>query len=436
MAILKSRESLAVKYRPKRLEQFIGQDEVISLLQGQFKSKSGLNRSFLIHGATGCGKTSLARVLAHYINCESFDMENCRPCGTCDYCKDVDGRGYYGGLEEINFSDSRGIDTVRAIIESTAFAPQHNAHVFICDEVQCLPNLSQNAFLKILEEPPEGVVFLFLTTDPHKLLSTIHNRCCSLSLERVDSNIIAEHLLKVAKLEKREYFTPKELPSGDEEKKEALEKAHTIYKNIALFSNGYVRQALATLEAVLSMVEGGEKIDSQDPATVKRVAGKFNLESPDTEITIAQFLITGVYSGRFGMALSYALKLAQQGGSSVRIFEKALDYHMQTLFFMVDPNKKIANLTDPFYGSWHTSLLEMVKTPGGLQLTHQAAAEIVNILMDLITQFNLYAHEERRLVVSYTIRMIDAVNKHRHMAYTKQSMFHKVHAPELLWKAE
>ena len=177
MAILKSRESLAVKYRPKRLEQLIGQDDIVSLLQGQFRSKTGINRSFLISGPSGCGKTTLGRIIAHYINCDDFNMETCVPCGKCDYCKDVLTRGYYGGVDEINFSDTRGIDTVRAVIESTAYASQFNAHVFICDEIQCLTSIAQNALLKILEEPPEGVVFLLLTTDPQRLLPTIINRC-------------------------------------------------------------------------------------------------------------------------------------------------------------------------------------------------------------------------------------------------------------------
>lgn len=435
MAILKSRESLAIKYRPKRLEQFIGQEEVISILKGQFKSKA-INRSFLLHGASGVGKTSLGRVMAHYLNCENFDYEACAPCSVCSYCKDVDEKNYYGGVEEINFSDSRGVDVVRSIIESTVYAPEFNAKVFICDEVQCLPALSQNAFLKILEEPPDGVVFLFLTTDPQKLLNTVHNRCCSLALDRVDADVIAKHLLKVAKLEKREYFAPKEIPEDPKEAKEATKKSQQIYKNIALISNGYVRQALATLEAVLSMVEGGEKIDGSDAAVVKRIAGRFNLETPDTEVSIAQYLIKGIYSGRYGLALSYALKLINVGHSTKFTFEKVMDYHMQTMFYMADPNRKIANLTEEFYRSWYASLIGEVKKPNGLMVTHLAAAEIVNIMLDLVTQLATFAHDERRLLVAYTIRMIDAVNKYKHLSYTKASVFHKTHAPELLRTVE
>jgi DNA polymerase-3 subunit gamma/tau len=146
MAILKSRESLAVKYRPKRLEQLIGQEGIVSLLKGQFKSTTGINQSFLLSGPSGCGKTTLGRIIAHYLNCENFDTVACTPCGTCSYCKDVE-RNYYGGVDEINFSSERGIDTVRSIIDSTAYASQYNAHVFICDEIQCLTALAQNALL-------------------------------------------------------------------------------------------------------------------------------------------------------------------------------------------------------------------------------------------------------------------------------------------------
>lgn len=432
MAVLKSRESLAVKYRPKRLEQLIGQEQILSLLQGQFKSPGGINRSFLLSGPSGCGKTSLARIMAHYINCEQFNVKTCSPCGTCAYCKDVE-RGYFGGVEEINFSDSRGIETVRAVIDSTAYASQHNAHVFICDEVQCLTSVAQNAFLKILEEPPEGVVFLLLTTDPQRLLPTIINRCCPLTVARVETDEIAKYLLQICKQDKRDYFTPKKLPEDPEAAKEAYSKSYTIFKNIAMFSNGLVRQALATLEAVLSMVEGGERFDPQDVEPIRKIVGRF-VDQPETETNLAAYLISGVYSGRYGLALSHALKLMQssQSNSCKYLFERALDSHIQTLYFLVDPNKKIGNLTDPFYSRWYGSILEMVKTPGGLQLTHQSAADIVGIFMELISAMGSFLHDDRRLIVAATVKMLDAVNKYRHLAYTRGSAFHKIHAPDLL----
>ena len=378
--------------------------------------------------------TSLARVLAHYINCENFNVEKCQPCGTCDYCKDV-AKGYYGGVDEINFSDTRGIDTVRAVIDATAYASQYNAHIFICDEIQCLTNVAQNAFLKTLEEPPEGTVFLLLTTDPHRLLPTIINRCCPLTLERVDTNTIANHLLKICKAEKRDYFTPKSLSEDPDDAKAEISKAYAVFKNIATYSNGYVRQALATLEAVLSMLEGGEKIDTSDPATIKKIVGRFNLDTPDVETTIAQFLISGIYSARYSIALSYALKLVQQHPGSVKqLFDKILDYNMQTMYVMVDPNKKIANLTEAYYSQWYASLIEAAKQPGGLQVVHQSAAELVGIMMEFISQLGTYIHDERRLTVAYTLKMLDAINKHRHLAYTRSSLFHKIHCPAELLK--
>jgi DNA polymerase III subunit gamma/tau len=434
MAILKSRESLAVKHRPKRLEQLIGQEDIVSLLQGQFRSKSGINRSFLLSGPSGCGKTTLGRIVAHYINCEHFDQDTCLPCGTCDYCKDV-ARGYYGGVDEINFSDTRGIDTVRAVIESTAYASQYNAHVFICDEIQCLTAIAQNALLKILEEPPEGVVFLLLTTDPQKLLPTIINRCCPLTVSRVDDDVIADYLAKICKLENRDYFTPKEKFANNEEAQAAIEKAYTIFKNIAKFSSGLVRQALATLEAVLSSIEGGQKVDTQDVEVIRKIVGQF-VDNPNTEPNLAAYLIQGVYSGKYSAALSNALKLISSTQATTTsckyLFEKAMDSHLQSLYYLVDPKKKLGNLCDAFYAKWHNSMLEAVKTPGGLQLTHQSAADIVGIFLQLISDLGTYVHDERRLVVAATVKMLDAVNKHRDLAYTRASAFHKMHAPELL----
>ena len=429
MGILRSRQSLAVKYRPKSLEQMLGQEEIESLLRGQFKSKTGINQSFLIHGPTGCGKTSIARILAHYLNCEDFDVNTAKVCGKCDYCRDVIEHERYGGVDEINFSDTRGIDTVRAVIESTAYASQFNTHVFICDEIQCLTGVAQNALLKILEEPPEDVVFLLITTDPQKLLPTIHNRCCPLTIERVDTDDIAKYLLKICKLEGRDYFTPKTIHEDPKTAKAEFDKAYAIFKNIAMFSNGLVRQALATLEAVLSMVEGGEKIDTQDVETIRRLVGRF-VDNPETEPNIAEYLINGIYSGRYGLALSYALKLirSSQSSSCKYLFEKALDFHLQTLYFFVDPKRKIANLTDEFYRRWYSSIIETAKG-GKLLVTHQSLSDIVQLFMELNSHMNQYQQDETKLVMSFTLKMLDAVQKYKHNAYTSESVFHKIHAP-------
>jgi hypothetical protein len=199
-----------------------------------------------------------------------------------------------------------------------------------------------------------------------------------------------------------------------------------------MFSNGLMRQALATLEAVLSMVEGGDRFDPRDVEPIRKIVGRF-VDQPETETTIAAYLISGLYSGRYGITLSYALKLLQTSQGSVKnLFERIIDSHMQTLYYLVDPNRKIGNLTDPFYSRWYGSILEQVKIAGGFQLTHQSAAEIVGIMMELISELGSFIHDDRRLVISYTLRMLDAINKNRHVAYTKASVFHKTHAADLL----
>jgi hypothetical protein len=243
-------------------------------------------------------------------------------------------------------------------------------------------------------------------------------------MQKVDTDIIAQHLLEICKKENRDYFTPKVEAVG-------VEKAYSVFKNIAMFSNGFVRQALATLEAVLCMVEGGERFDPSDVEVIRKIVGRF-VESPEVEPNIATYLISGVYSARYGLSLSYALKLLQSQSSLKSIIEKTLDTHLQCLYFMVDPNQKIANLTDPFYNRIYASLKEAAKTPGGIQLTHLAAGEMVTVFMELISQLGMYLQDERRLVVAATLKLLEIVNKYRHLAYTPKSMFHKVIAPELL----
>ncbi len=374
--------------------------------------------------------TTLARIIAHYVNCDNFNKESCTPCGVCQYCQDVD-QGYYGGVDEINFSDTRGIDTIRTIIESTAYASMFNAHVFICDEIQSLTGPAQNAFLKTLEEPPAGVIFLLLTTDPQKLLKTIINRCCPITVKKVGVEEMSQYLLKVCQLDNRDYFTPKALPPAIEDAKLECAKAYAVFKNIAMFSNGYVRQGLAILEAVLSMIEGGAAFDPQDTDAIHKIVGQF-VENPEIEVDILQFLICGLYSGRYGITLQLALKMVENMSMAKIVMERALDMHLQVLYFLVDPNKKLVGLTDPFYNRTYASVLDVVKQPNAFLLVHASAAEIVDVFMDLISNLGSFIHDERRLILASTLKMLATVHKYKDVAYTPASVFHKIHAQDVL----
>ena len=178
-------KSLAVKYRPRRLDGVIGQAPAIAALKGMLKAKTS-GQAFLISGPSGTGKTTTARILAHYLNCEDFNFQKTEPCFTCAYCEQVK-LGRYPDVEEFNISDSRGIDTIRGIIDDLQYEGRTNAKVYILDEMHQMTKQAANALLKPLEEPPENAVFILLTTEPQNVLNTIRNRCTQITLQQGDT---------------------------------------------------------------------------------------------------------------------------------------------------------------------------------------------------------------------------------------------------------
>lgn len=401
--MVKTRQSLAVKYRPKALDQVIGQDEIVNLLKGQFKSKGGLNRAFLLKGPSGTGKTTCARIIAHAVNCQNFNRETFEPCWECEYCKQVK-IGNYPDVEEINFSESRGIDTVRGIIDSMVYEPQYNTKVYILDEMQCITTVGQNALLKPIEEPPEGVMFLLLTTDPQKLLFQITTRCTTLELKKVSDSKIIGFLKLIAKQEKKTF-----LKDG-------------VFKRIAMHAKGHVRQALSSMEAIIYAIEGDEKFNQSSEEELDRIIGQYVDTSQETNLF--QYLIGGVYQAKYASAIWAIHQIVKDPKASnhVYIANKLNDYHLQSLYMLIDP-KKTTTLLDPGYSSWHKTLVNATKD-GGMLLTHQAAAEIAEVLLDLQYKLQSYQFDVLTLFTVTTVKLISIVKAYEKAAYTKESPFH------------
>lgn len=400
--MIKTRPSLAVKYRPTMFEQFIGQDEVIDLLRGQFKSKFGINRSFMLTGPSGSGKTTLARMMAHYANCENFDQETCEPCWECSYCQSVQ-NNIYPDVEEINFSDTRGIDVIRNILESANYDAQYNLKVYILDELQGITSAAQNALLKFLEEPPEHVLILLLTTDPHKILDTVKNRCCPLNLYAVADEVLIGFLQQIVKLENK-LFPIKDL----------------VYRRIVMNAKGQVRQAVSALEAIIYTIEGNEDFDQDDELALDNIIGRF-VDTPET--SFFQYLIGGIYQGKYAYSLQLALQLIANSKSNfVSLFSNMLEYHMQSVFLLVDPKKNYPTLTDPSYSSWYNSLIETAKE-GNLLLTPDSAAEISLILLDFVQKIGTYQFNLKQLFLTTTIKMLQIV----HASKDSNSIFQAIY---------
>ena len=191
----------ARKYRPQRFEEVIGQEHITRTLQNAITGKR-LAQAYLFVGPRGVGKTSSARILAKALNCLANKGEPTdNPCGVCDACIEIaEGRSL--DVMEIDGASNNSVESIRTLRENAAYAPARGPYkVYLIDEVHMLSTAAFNALLKTLEEPPEHVKFLFATTEAQKVPATILSRCQRFDLRRLTPELIAGHLLHIARNE-------------------------------------------------------------------------------------------------------------------------------------------------------------------------------------------------------------------------------------------
>jgi DNA polymerase-3 subunit gamma/tau len=185
---------LARKYRPRSFAEVIGQEVVTEILRGAIEG-GHIGHAYLFCGPRGTGKTTLARIFAKCLNCEKGPTST--PCGTCERCSGAE-NGSDVDIIEIDAASHTGVEDIRELRDEVAYAPMRARHkVYIVDEVHMLSKAAFNALLKTLEEPPAHVVFLFATTDPHKVLDTVLSRCQILRLQPLTEERIVARLEQV-----------------------------------------------------------------------------------------------------------------------------------------------------------------------------------------------------------------------------------------------
>ena len=189
-----SYQVLARKWRPRTFEDMVGQEHVLQALIHALDNQR-LHHAYLFTGTRGVGKTTIGRLLARCLNCETGVTAT--PCGTCSSCQEIQ-EGRFVDLIEIDAASRTGVDDMRELTDNVQYSPTRGRFkVYLIDEVHMLTNQSFNAFLKTLEEPPEHVKFLLATTDPQKLPVTVLSRCLQFSLKRMTPEHIAGHLRHV-----------------------------------------------------------------------------------------------------------------------------------------------------------------------------------------------------------------------------------------------
>lgn len=187
---------IARKYRPQFFRDVIGQEALVSTLINAIRFQR-ISHAYLFCGSRGTGKTTVARVFAKAINCPHITSD-CEPCGVCSSCKEV-ALGNSLDFIEIDGASHRGIDDIRQINETVGYSPSYGKYkVYLIDEVHMLTKEAFNALLKTLEEPPPTVKFIFATTEPHRVPTTILSRCQRFQLNRISIEKILQKLKAIA----------------------------------------------------------------------------------------------------------------------------------------------------------------------------------------------------------------------------------------------
>jgi DNA polymerase-3 subunit gamma/tau len=193
-----SYQVLARKWRPRTFEELVGQPHVVRALSNALNADR-LHHAYLFTGTRGVGKTTVARIFARSLNCETGITAT--PCGECSACREID-EGRFVDLIEVDAASRTKVDETRELLENVQYAPTRGRFkVYLIDEVHMFSNHSFNALLKTLEEPPPHIKFLLATTDPKKLPVTILSRCLQFSLKRLGADEIGAQIAKILEAE-------------------------------------------------------------------------------------------------------------------------------------------------------------------------------------------------------------------------------------------
>ncbi|HEY4255507.1 MAG TPA: DNA polymerase III subunit gamma/tau [Chlamydiales bacterium] len=236
----KEYQVLARAYRPQRFADVVGQEAILQTLRNAL-AKATTAHAYLFTGSRGVGKTTLARLFAKALNCQSPTPEF-EPCNKCPSCLEIVS-GQSLDVIEIDGASNRGIDDIREINETIAFAPSHGKYkIYIIDEVHMLTKEAFNALLKTLEEPPEKAKFFFATTEPHKVLPTIVSRCQRFDLGRISTTQIQKKLQEIAQ-DLHRIVEPEALELLSNAADGSLRDAESIFDQILCFANGPISAA-------------------------------------------------------------------------------------------------------------------------------------------------------------------------------------------------
>ena len=376
-----SYQALARKYRPETFAQVVGQTHVTGTLRAALR-KEKLSHAYLFSGPRGCGKTTVARLLAKAINCLTNRQGD--PCGTCETCRAI-ARGNYLDVLEIDAASNTGVDNIRELRDMAQYSPSEgSSRVFIIDEVHMLSKGAFNALLKILEEPPARVFFFFATTEPNKIPRTILSRCQRFDFRLLSRDELAAHLTAIAAAE-------------------GVTLDETGLRLLVSMAEGSVRDGLSLMDQVVAGAEG--VIDEAS------VVAAFGLVRSELFIELNEAIIA--------TDPARALRLVEDlasGGQSLEAFARGVVTNFRNLMLLkidpelaalVDlPEDQVTTLSGQADNFQEQDLLALIdRASGHFETIHRSTQPRILLEASLVE----YCRFESRVLLSDLARRLDAL---------------------------
>ncbi len=294
-------QALYRKWRPRTFDDVVGQEHITETLKNQVAG-GRLSHAYLFIGTRGTGKTTCAKILAKAVNC--LHPVNGNPCNRCSACRGIDD-GSIMDVVEMDAASNNGVDHVRALRDEAVFSPASvSKRVYIVDEVHMMSNQAFNALLKILEEPPEHLMFILATTELHKVPATILSRCQRHSFKRLDNACVEDRLMYVAR-------------------QEGLDLRSDAAALIAGMAEGGMRDALS----ILDQCSGRKHIDNETVYSAMGLAGKANICD----------MLRHIINHDTASAIDLFTELWQGGKDPATLLGELSGLHREILMTMVAP---------------------------------------------------------------------------------------------------
>ncbi len=362
-----SYQVLARKWRPRIFREMVGQEHVLKALINAL-DHNRLHHAYLFTGTRGVGKTTIARILAKCLNCETGVSSE--PCGECSACNEI-AEGRFVDLIEVDAASRTKVEDTRELLDNVQYAPTRGRYkIYLIDEVHMLSNHSFNALLKTLEEPPDHVKFLLATTDPQKLPVTILSRCLQFNLKNMSSERIVGHLQHVLTKEAIPFEEAALWPlsrSADGSMRDAL----SLTDQAIAFGGGKVLESevsimLGSIDRVLIEEIMQALVAADGPAVLAAVA-KFAEHAPDYDAALAD-LLTLLHRIAIAQALPEALDNSYGDRAQILKFASELTPEDVQMFYQTTliGRRDLSLASDPRMGVEMTLLRMLTFKPQGL----------------------------------------------------------------------